>query len=409
MNILFIHQNFPGQFKHLAPALLARGHKVTVLTPSDRPVPAGVALVRYAIDRGNTPELHPWLLDTESKVIRGQAAYRAALNLKANGYAPDLIVAHPGWGESLFLKTVWPKTKLLAYCEYFYGASGSEVNFDPEFASSDTDMLCQVQLKNINNLLHLQLMDQGITPTRWQQQSYPKAVRNKIAVIHDGIDTQLVKPNVDSWLQLQAVRLSKEDEVITFVSRNLEPTRGFHIWMRALPELLEKRPNARILIVGGDEVSYGAKAPNHISWRQHLLAELTKEHGLQLDVSRVHFLGKLPYAHYLALLQISTVHVYLTYPFILSWSLLEAMACECAIVASKTAPVQEVIQDNKNGMLVDFFSKEDLISAVDRLLDDAPLRARLGKSARQHIVKEYDLHTVCLPQQIKLLEQCARS
>ena len=399
MKILFIHQNFPGQFKHLAPALAERGHEVTALTLSKKAAPEGVKVIHYQLGRVNSKDMHPWLLDTESKVIRGEAAYRAANELKAQGYEPDAIIAHPGWGESLFLKQVWPSAKLLAYCEYFYGAKGSEMDFDPEFPPKDDDA-CKVELKNINHLLHLNLMDQGITPTHWQHASFPPSAHSKIAVIHDGIDTQIVKPKPDSWLQLDSVRLSKDDEIITFINRNLEPLRGFHIFMRSLPELLRRRPNARVLIVGGDEVSYGAKAPEGKIWRQHFLQELEG----QLDLSRIHFLGTIAYQHYLALLQISTVHVYLTYPFILSWSLLEAMACGCAIVASKTAPVQEVIEDQQDGLLVDFFSQAALVDAIVDLMENPKLRDQLGAAARQKIMDNYDLRSHCLPRQIRLIE-----
>ena len=399
MKILFIHQNFPGQFKHLAPALCECGHEVSALTLSKKAVPAGVKVIPYKLGRVNGKDTHPWLIDSESKVIRAEAAYRAASELRDQGYTPDLIIAHPGWGESLFLKQVWPTAKLLAYCEYFYGAKGSEIDFDPEFPPGKDDA-CKVELKNINNLLHLSLMDQGLTPTRWQQTSHPIEAHSKLAVIHDGIDTELVKPNLDSWLQLERVRLSKDDEIITFVNRNLEPLRGFHVFMRALPELLKRRPNARVMIVGGDDVSYGAKPPEGKTWRQHFLNELEG----QLDLSRIHFLGNVAYQHYLALLQVSTVHVYLTYPFILSWSLLEAMACGCAIVASKTAPVEEVIEDQKDGLLVDFFSKAALVDAIVELIENPKLRHQLGLAARQKIIANYDLKTHCLPQQIELME-----
>jgi len=399
MKILFIHQNFPGQFKHLAPALSARGHEVMALTLSKKAVPEEIKVIGYQLSRVNGKDTHPWLLDTESKVIRGEAAYRAALELKAQGYEPVLIIAHPGWGESLFLKQVWPNAKLLAYCEYFYGAKGSEIGFDPEFLERGDDS-CRIELKNINNLLHLNLMDQGLSPTHWQQASYPKQARSKIAVIHDGIDTQIVQPKLDSWLQLERVRLTKDDEIITFINRNLEPLRGFHVFMRSLPELLKQRPNARVIILGGDEVSYGAKAPEGKTWRHHILEELEG----QLDLSRIHFLGTIAYQHYLALLQISTVHVYLSYPFILSWSLLEAMACGCAIVGSKTAPVEEVIEDKKNGLLVDFFSQAALTQAIVSLLENPRLRNQLGLAARQKILAGYDLKTHCLPKQIKLVE-----
>ncbi len=406
MKILFIHQNFPGQFKFIAPALARRGHQVSALLMRkvEARVWQGVQLLPYAPARGSTPGVHPWITDFETKTIRGEACFRAALNLKKQGYEPDLIIAHPGWGESLFIKDVWPQAKLAIYCEFFYQPQGADVGFDPEFPDPDEGAALRLRLKNLNHQLHFEAADAGIAPTEWQASLFPPLFRQKIAVIHDGIDTRAIAPNPEVRLELDGrLTLSRADEVVTFVARNLEPYRGYHIFMRALPALLKQRPRARVLIVGGDGVSYGAAAPGGKSWKA-LFADEVRPKIPDADWARVHFLGHVPYERFIPLLQLSTVHVYLTYPFVLSWSLLEAMSAGCAIVASDTAPVREAIRDDDTGVLVDFFDAEGLASSVARLLADPARRERLGRRAREFVVSHYDLLSVCLPAQLRWIE-----
>ena len=403
MNILFIHQNFPGQFKFLAPALVQQGHQVVALTmqKTDGREWNGVRLLSYRASRGTTPNVHPWVSDFETKTIRGEACFRACLALKAQGFHPHIIIAHHGWGESLFVKEVWPQAKLGIYCEFFYQTHGADVGFDPEFATEDEADVCRLRLKNINNLLHFDIADAGLSPTHWQASTFPDPFRSRITVVHDGIDTETVAPNPDVKLTLNGMlQLSKGDEVITFVNRNLEPYRGFHIFMRALPEILRRRPKARILIVGGDSVSYGAKPPDGQTWKEIFTTEVRPQIP-DADWQRVHFLGLIPYQHFIALLQLSTVHVYLTYPFVLSWSLLEAMSAGCAIVASDTQPLHEAITHDETGRLVNFFDVSGLVDEVCHLLDDPGTRQRLGKQARAFAQANYDLNTICLPRQLE--------
>ena len=407
MKVLFVHQNFPGQFKFLAPALAAKGHDVLAMTlqkvplaKSHEQVWRGVRLCPYSIERSTSPAIHPWASDFETKVIRGEACFRAALGLKAQGFVPDLIIAHPGWGESLFLKDVWPDARLGIYCEFYYGFRGADVGFDPEFETHDPGEACRLRLKNVNNLLHLNTADAGLSPTYWQASTFPESFQKRIRVIHDGIDTEKLVSNPSIGLSLQTangtISLSRLDEVVTFVSRNLEPYRGYHSFMRSLPELLRRRPKARVIIVGGNEVSYGAPPPKGQTWRDIFLDEVKAG----LDLSRVHFVGKVPYPTFLALLQVSSVHAYLTYPFVLSWSLLEAMSAGCAIVASDTQPLHEAIRHGETGRLVNFFDASALAREVCTLLDDPSERARLGRRARKFAQENYDLKTVCLPQQM---------
>ncbi|MCX7169832.1 MAG: glycosyltransferase family 4 protein [Proteobacteria bacterium] len=399
MRILFGHQYFPVQFKFLAPALVSQGHEVVAFT-MQKPASAewnGIRLVAYQPSRGTSPTVHPWVSDIETKVIRGELAFRTALQLKRDGFTPDIIVAHPGWGESLFLKDVWPQARLGIYCEFFYHPTGADVGFDPEFLPEDPGDVCRLRLKNVNNLLHFEIADAGISPTHWQASTFPEPFRSKITVVHDGIDTQALAPNPSVSLTLNgSLTLSRKDELITFVNRNLEPYRGYHIFMRALPEILRRRPLARVLIVGADDVSYGARPPAGGKWKDIFLNEVKD----RLDLSRVHFLGHISYQHFIPLLQLSTVHVYLTYPFVLSWSLLEAMSIGCAIVAGDTQPLREAIVHDQTGRLVDFFAPAQLSDSVCDLLDQADERARLGANAREFARRHYDLQTVCLPRQL---------
>lgn len=410
MKILLVHQNFPGQFKFLGPALAERGHEVTATTMQKVAAQdwKGVRLVPYAAARGTAPGVHPWVSDFETKTIRGEACFRAALKMRAEGYAPDVIVAHHGWGESLFLKDVWPQARMGIYCEFFYRTEGADTGFDPEFASTDEGDICRLRLKNLNNLLHFEVAHAGLSPTHWQASTFPEAFRQRISVVHDGIDTEALAPNPRVSLSIRTadgrqVTLTRADEVVTFVNRNLEPYRGYHVFMRALPELLRRRPRARVLIVGGNEVSYGAKPAQGRSWKDIFIEEVRGQIPDD-DWARVHFLGNVPHHLFTAMQQLSTVHVYLTYPFVLSWSLLEAMSCGCAIVASDTMPLREAIRHGDTGRLVGFFDGQALVREVCDLLDHPAERARLGAAARAFARERYDLKTVCLPGQVAWVE-----
>jgi len=409
MRILFIHQNFPAQFKYLAPTL-AKQHQVRILTLNTRLTSSwqGIPVNHYSLQRISTKGIHPWIIDFEAQVIRGEATLYAALNLRQQGFTPDVIIAHPGWGESIALKDVWPNAKLGLYCEFFYHAEGADVGFDPEFPNTDPAQASRIRLKNTNTLIQLSTFDAGISPTYWQASTFPELFRHKISVIHDGIDSAFLQPNPSATLTLKTnssglLTLSKGDEIITFVNRNLEPYRGYHIFMRCLPKLLKQRPYARVLLVGGDGTSYGAKPSRSKSWKEQFIDEVRPQIS-DADWSRVHFLGNLPYHHFVALLQRSSLHVYLTYPFVLSWSLLEAMSIGCAIVASDTSPVHDAIIDSETGRLVNFFDYKALADEISLLLDNPVERQRLGANARAFIHDKYDLKTICLPKQIKWVE-----
>ncbi len=390
---------------HLAPALAARGHQVLALGLRQNVAMPGVQYLNYSLARGNHPEQHPWLISFESQVLRGQACAQRLAELRQHNWYPDCVVAHAGWGEALFVKDIFPQTKLLCFLEFAYHSRGFDVGFDPEFSQDDWQKLAPVGLKNATNLLMLAQMDAAYTPTHWQKSTQPEVYQPQIKVIHDGIDTGLLQPHPGRTVQVNTsdgpVTLRAGDKVISFVNRNLEPYRGYHQFMRALPAIQQAHPDAMIFIVGGDKHSYGSAAPEGQSWKQLFLDEVKA----QLDLSKVFFTGQLSYQAYQHLLQVSACHVYLSYPFVLSWSLLEAMSMQCAIVASATAPVMEVIQDGENGMLVDFFNPQDLAVKVNHILSSPECYTSMREQARRFVQNHYDLNTVCLPQQIALVEQ----
>ena len=403
MNLLFVHQNFPGQFKHLAPHFARAGHTVKALGIDGAGLP-DIPMLRYKPGRATSREAHPWAQEFETKVIRGEACAAAAQKLKGEGFTPDVIVANPGWGESLFLKDVWPQAKMLALIEFYYAARGLDFDFDPEFHREDLARHARLRAKNAHLLMALADMDWGVCPTEFQRITVPAEYRGKTSVIFDGIDTNVVRPDPGVYVTVNGRTLRAGDEVLTFVNRNLEPYRGYHVFMRALPEILHRRPNAVALIVGGDGVSYGAAAPEGKNWKQIFLDEVKE----RLDASRGFFLGRPPYADYLRVLQVSACHVYLTYPFVLGWSCIEALAAGCLVIGSRTPPVAEVIRHGENGLLVDFFDTTALADTVAECLAQRERFAPLRSQARATAVKRYDIASVCLPQQVALVERLAR-
>ncbi|ABE46799.1 glycosyltransferase [Polaromonas sp. JS666] len=405
MNILFIHQNFPGQFRHLAPALAAQGHTVVALgvNPAKTPLP-GVRHLLYQPEpqpgavTGQTPAA---LRELYGKMVRGQSAARCLAALAAQGFVPDVVFAHPGWGEAWYVKDVFPKARLLVYAEYFYGAAGGDVAFDPEFSRVTLEASQATRIKNTHLLHALHAADAALSPTEFQRGQHPAWSQDRIKVIHDGIDTDRFRPDPQASVRLgvSGLTLRPGDEVVTFVARQLEPYRGYHTFMRALPALLRLRPRARVVLVGGDGVSYGSAPAAGGSWKQIFLDEVAP----QLDRQRVHFVGTLPHEVLTQLLQVSAAHVYLSYPFVLSWSLMEAMSIGALVIGSRTAPVEELIEHGRNGLLTDFFDPGDLAETVAQALAQGPALAPLRQAARQTITDKYDLQRHCLPAQLRFV------
>lgn len=406
MKFLFAHQNFPGQYRHLAQSLAADPrNQVVFLTQRNGVSLPGVQTIVYRPHRPLTEKQHHYLRDTETAIINGQAVARLALKLRKSGFIPDVMLGHNAWGEIWYLKDVFPEIPLIGYFEFFYRMTGADTGFDPA-QPTVIDDAPRLRTKNVGNLLGLEAADWGQCPTRWQWSTYPEAHHPKLKVMHEGIDTGIVTPNAEARLRIPGTEIvvSPGEEIVTYVARNLEPYRGFPSFMRSLPTILARRPNARALIVGGDGVSYGKRLPDSQTYRQQLLDEV----GSSLDMSRVHFLGRVPYPVFLDVLRVSRAHVYLTYPFVLSWSMLEAMAAGCLVVGSRTAPVEEVIRDGENGLLVDFFKPEEIAERVIAALADAGAFSTLRTHARRTVVEKYDLRSICLPEQLRFLDDVRR-
>jgi glycosyltransferase involved in cell wall biosynthesis len=379
MRILVIHQNFPGQFGYFVSAWSRRpGWDVRGLGRDTAPGLQGFGkLTRYKLARNPGTGQHPYLRQIESSTLHGQAAARAMLALKQSGFSPDVILAHPGWGETLFVKDVFPDARLVHFCEWYYSADGADLGFDPEFPLSLDDR-ARIRMWNAQHTLDLVQCDAAISPTAWQRSRYPEILQNKIIVQHEGIDIASLAPSPQASFTTQnGTVLRAGDPVITYVARNLEPYRGFHIFMRALERIQKANPNCHAVIVGGDGVSYGQRPKGSSSWREHMLRQVS------LDPARTHFTGKLPYAQYVRVLQISAAHIYLTYPFVLSWSLLEAMACGAPLIASDTAPVREVLQDGRNACLVPFFDVGAIADSVTEVLHASRIDSQMRITARE--------------------------
>jgi len=409
LRVLFIHQNLPGQFRRLIQYLQGRpGYELTGIGEEgaikrERFGP-NFRAIAYPKPEGAGQKTHHYLKYFEASIRRGQAVTRACVDLKQQGYYPDVVVCHPGWGEGLFVKDVFPRARLVVFCEFWWAADGLDVGFDPEYPATFDDRL-RIRIKNSVLMQSLLAADDGITPTAWQHSVHPPELRPKIREIHEGVDTAFLVPDPQARLVLaDGTVLTREQPVLTYVSRNLEPYRGFHVFMRSLPRILAGNPGLQVVVVGGDEVSYGRNPPaGFASYREALRAELDAQ-GQAVDWSRVHFLGKVPYATYRTVLQVSSLHLYLTYPFVLSWSMLEAMAVGVPVLGSRTAPVQEVIRDGDNGYLTDFF---DTGALADRVLDLVARRHEtldVGLRGRETILERYDFETVGLPVYLELLK-----
>lgn len=399
MRILFLHPNFPAQFRHLA-AVLAKDPQHQVVFGTARPEGSmtGVTKVLYKPSREVRPETHHYVRSLESAVLQGQAVYRVAQQLRERGFVPDVVYAHSGWGPGLFVKDIFPKAKFCSFFEWFYRAHGSDADFDPADPLQADDE-ARIRIKNAPILLDLASCDQGLCPTSWQRQQFPAELHSKLKVLHDGVDTQYFKPQSGAKLVLPECNLdlSQVKELVTYVGRGMEPYRGFPQFMEAVALLQKRRPQAHVVVVGEDRVAYGKQLPDGQTYKQLMLEKLP------LDLSRLHFTGRLSYDLYLKVLQASSVHVYLTRPFVLSWSMLEAMSAGCVLVASDTEPVKEVIEDGENGLLTPFFSPEKICDRILEVLDHPDGMARIRLNARQTVQERYDLATL-LPQHLDWLQ-----
>jgi glycosyltransferase involved in cell wall biosynthesis len=400
MNILFVHQNMPGQYREMIQWLAAQGGNTIVFLTQRRDAPEipGVTTRIYAPHHRPAKDAYGLSKVWEEATGSGFGAAMAARALERDdGFRPDVVIGHTGWGELLFFKEIWPDVPILGFFEYFYRAQGGPVGFDPEEPVSEhTPFL--LHARNAVPFANIEVVDLGHVPTQWQKNTFPERFHDKFYTCHDGIRTDLLGPDPTVELGLGRLQrpLTREDEVFTYMARNMERTRGFHVFMRALPRILAQRPDARVLVIGGDDVSYGKQSAHPGGLR----GEMETEVGHLIDWSRVHFLGRVPYSKYCQIIQLSRCHIYLTMPFVMSWSLLETMAMQTTVVASDVAPVREAVSHGETGLLVDFFDPAALADQVVDVLGNPEAYAHLGPAARAHVVDRYDFLTRCLPEHI---------
>ena len=386
MKILIIHNEFPGQFGPLIQALGGCSqHELVGIHPTNRHYDISPEIPTYSYPTERGGEEGPLDRRVLEAFRNGRAVARALLSLKARGFSPDVVLGHLGWGETLYIKEVFPDVPLIGYCEFFHGVRGKDADFDPEIFVPDFDDVLRIRTMNAVEALGLTGMDVGISPTLWQKGTFPEIFHRKIRICHEGVDLRKFAPQSDPSFRLPSGRiLGRKDEVVTFATHHLEPHRGIHAFLRALNRVLEARPSAQILMAGKDQVSYGRGAPEGTTWREHFMREAA------VTSDRVHYLGHLDESQYRALLGVSRVHVYLTVPFVLSWSLIEAMAMGCTIVGSDTAPVREVIERGINGDLVDFHNPGMLADKVIDILADPQKYRHFGSNARKTAEARFD-------------------
>jgi len=401
MKILFAHRFLPAQYRHLAAALAARGDTCVFLHAEGEEAPPGVRAIRFASTRRASAETHHYLQGLENAVLDGQAAYRQARELAQSGFRPDVICAHAGFGPGLYLAEAFRGVPILGYFEWFYSARGADADFlDPADVTPDDEL--RIRTRNAQLLLELEACRRGVVPTAFQHSQFPEAYRSRLSILHDGVDTDFFSPSQRDTGDLEIPGLPGDAEHVVYATRGLEAYRGFPSFMEAIAILQAKRPKLHALILGEDRSFYGRPPSNAQGWREVMLARLT-----ELDQTRIHFLGTQPLPTYRRILQAAHAQVYLTVPFVLSWSLIEAMACGAPIVGSDTPPVREVLTHGDDSLLAALHAPEQIAQRIAALLDDRALASRLGARARARAVESFALSRL-LPLQIALVEEVSR-
>jgi glycosyltransferase involved in cell wall biosynthesis len=400
-DILFVHNGFPAQFGFIASALKQRGMRCVAIG-SEGALSPEIPIRAWSKPESSVKEIPPFVTRVEGDLRRGHAAAEVALRLRRKGFSPELIIGHPGWGETLLLSEVFPDAPQILHGEYYYRTEGGDFGFDPEFGKPNQEAKFVVASKNAGHAMAYAQAERIVSPTAFQARQFPQVLRDVISVIHEGVETDRIKRRKDVKLKLPSgVTLDGSVPVITFINRTLEALRGYHVFMRALPALLAAVPNAHVVIMGAAEGTlYGAAVKDN-TWKDHLLAEV----GDRLDMSRVHFTGRVSHDWMLDALSISWAHVYYTHPFVLSWSLLEAMACECFIIGSDTAPLHDAIEDGVTGRLLDFFDVGALSQAMIEACRKPKAFEAMRKAARRSVVARYDRATICQPAWMALIDE----
>lgn len=384
--VLFVHNNFPAQFGDLARTLVARGVPCAAIGQEHAAVLEGVRTARYRLTRGTTQGIFPLAVRAEADLIRARSALDAGRALKNEGWDPQVIVGHPGWGEMTFLDDLWPTAKKVAFAEFYYHGRGYDVGFDTEFVPFEEESVVRAKAKNAVMSLAYAEADAIVAPTEFQAGALPATFRAKSRVIHEGIDTDRIRPAPPAPFALDETRtIVPGTPVITHVNNHMEPLRGLHILGRALPRLLAEVPDAQVILIGDPrKQAYGGAPPGGGTW-QDVCFE-----GVDYDPARVHFLGRVPHERMLAALRLGVAHVYYTYPFVLSWSLAEAMASGCYVIGSDTGPLHDAIEDGVNGRLLPFFDVDALADALIDACRNPAAATPLRLAARQTAVASFD-------------------
>lgn len=401
MNILFLHRDFPAQFKYLVLSLLNDPNNNVYFISEDIGVEIK-GVTRFSLkgqDENPCPD-NPHVKLFGKIIEHSKAAMRCAQEMKAQGIIPDIIYGFGFWGVNLFMKDVFPGVPVISFCEWFYNLEGADLGFDGRVFSDEQKSV--IRCENAHSLLDLHAADVCVSPTQWQKKQFPKEYHHKFKVIHDGIDTDTCSPGKDAKLYIKDkdLTLTADDEVITYGTRGMEPYRGFPQFMEAAEKILKKRPKAHIVIAGADHAYYGA-LPEEGTYKEQMLKKL------DIDMDRIHFVGGLSFYDYINFLRVSSAHVYSTYPYILSWSILNAMSSGCCVVASSTAPVLEIIRDNYNGLLFDFYDIDQQVEKIEYALDNKEKAQEIRENARQFVLDYYDVKNM-LMQQVSLIYNTAR-
>ncbi len=389
MKYLIVHDAAPGQFVHIYKHLLKDGdNDIIVASRKGSTLRLPVKQVVYDLPSDlSGPEIGA----ADKAIGLGLDLYRELKPIAIGGWAPDVILSHASRGASFFLKDLFPDARMISLFEWYYPM--------PSPADVTTGGVLRQKCRaaaatNLPILRDFELMDAGYVPTEYQRSQFPKGWQSRLEVLHDGVDTNLYRPATGLTLEVSGKRFKKGDEIVTYAGRGMEKTRGFLEFMGAAAKVQRIRPNLHVLIAGADRICYdGKKGPG---------LKARAEEEIPFDKDRTHFVGLLPEPKFVSFLQISSLHVYLTRPFVLSWSMLNAMSVGVPVLGSDTEPVREVIRDGENGRLVDMDSADLLADTMDRMLGDRATSAALGKAGRATILEKYDLKK-CLKRQLQLM------
>lgn len=401
MHVLFIHQNFPAQFGHIAAYLVQRkGFRSTFVSQQPPGNDGGVERIQYQIRGGATQQTHYCSRSFENAIWHSHGVFEA---LQARpDIKPDLVVGHSGFLSTAFLRELYD-CPIVNYFEYYYHTRGTDMDYRPDFPYPALNHL-RARARNAGLLMDLEECDAGYSPTRWQRGLMPRTYRHKLRTIFDGVDTNLWRPQPGLPRSVGERALPDDVRIVTYVSRGMESIRGFDIFMKVAKLLCQRRRDVVFVVVGEDRVCYGGdlEFTGGQSFKEWVLARD------DYDLSRFIFTGLMPIPALAQLFSISDLHVYLTVPFVLSWSLMDALACGATVLASNTAPVREMIEHDRNGLLVDFFDVEGLADAAERVLDAPDEYRRLGQAGADMIRQRYSLE-VCLPRMLDLYEEACHA